>query len=133
MYQINELFYGGNVVMQFSKKELLEHLNDIETKINADCYTIGPRFDSLMSLVSQLDDLGYDCELSGKNIIRVIESNHVDVESLTFYEGDYDSFRQAVMNGLYPDYDNIDNAFVTEDEWKEHNNAVREGKIHILH
>ena len=114
------------------KKEILKHLNDIESKINAKDYAIGPRFDGLMSLVSQLDDLGYECELSGKNVIRVIESNHVDVKSLTFYEGNYDSFRQAVINGLYSDYDNVDNAFVTEDEWKEHNQAVCDGKIHIM-
>ncbi len=86
------------------------------------------RLDNLHFVALQLRELGYDCDMNGNEVIRVIENNHVDVSKIKFPDGSYDAFKESVQNGRY-DVPDFHDAVITGEERRFHYAAVKAGEI----
>lgn len=88
------------------------------------------RLSELHSIVRQLREMGYDCKMRGNEILHVIDENHIDVSTLKFPQGDYDSFKKAVNGGRYAfnDYDRSEME-MTDEERRAIEDGVAAGQI----
>lgn len=88
------------------------------------------RLGELHSIVRQLRKMGYECEMRGNEILHVIEENHIDVSTLKFPQGDYDSFKKAVDDGRYAfnDYD-VSEMEITDEERQAIEDGIAAGQI----
>lgn len=116
---------------KFTKEELVADLMKKEAEVtNKPRSEEGVRLDELHFTTRQLRKMGYDCEMRGHDIINMIEQNHIDVSTLEFPQGDYESFKKAVDDGRYAfnDYDRSEME-ITDEERQAIEDAVAAGLI----
>lgn len=89
------------------------------------------QLDNIHSLCVQLDKLGYTCDIKkSSDIIDVIEKHQIDTSKLTFVEGSYTAFTDAVSNGAYARFDEgYDDMFITEEERKFRDSEIAAGRL----
>lgn len=86
---------------------------------------------AIQFLCVQLDELGYPCDIKkSSDIIDVIEKYHIDTSKLTFTEGSYAAFKDAIHNGAYARFDeDYDDMFITDEERKFMDAEIAAGRL----
>lgn len=120
--------------MDFTREELLEHLRQGERKVLEKAIVVDKHFSELHGLAMQLRNMGYECESSGSNIVKLIDDNNIDCSLLTFSQGDYATFKKDVEAGVYSSYDDVDynDMFVTKEESTAVSNGIKTGKFFVI-
>ena len=110
------------------KERILARMKAEREEIRMKHMNADHKLDNLHLVALQLRELGYDCDMNGDEIVRVIEDNHVDTSKIGFPDGSYDVFKELVQNGRYnvPDYHD---AVITNEERRFHDAAVKVGEI----
>lgn len=116
---------------QMSSEEIRKQIQQDVAEMRKKRIKTNCQLDNIHSLRMQLDKLGYPCRIKkSSDIIDVIEKHHIDTSKLTFVEGSYAAFKDAVSNGAYARFDEgYDDMFITDEERKFRDAEIAAGRL----
>lgn len=116
---------------QMSSEEIRKKIQQDVAEMRKKHIKTNCQLDNIHSLCMQLDKLGYPCDIKkSSDIIDVIEKYHIDTSKLTFAEGSYAAFKDAIHNGAYARFDEgYDDMFITEEERKFRDDEIAAGRL----
>ena len=116
---------------QVSREEIRKQIQQDVAEMRKKSMKVNSQLANIHSLCMQLDKLGYQCDIKkSSDIIDVIEKHHIDTSKLTFVEGSYAAFKDAIHNGVYARFDeDYDDMFITDEERKFRDDEIAAGRL----
>ena len=116
---------------QMSSEDIRKKIQQDVAEMRKKSMKVNSQLANIQSLCAQLDKLGYPCDIKkSSDIIDVIEKHHIDTSKLTFVEGSYAAFKDAIHNGAYARFDeDYDDMFITDEERKFMDAEIADGRL----
>lgn len=116
---------------QMSGEEIRKQIQQDVAEMRKKRIKVNSQLANIQFLCVQLDKLGYPYDIKkSSDIIDVIEKHHIDTSKLTFAEGGYAAFKDAVCNGAYARFDeDYDDMFITDEERKFMDAEIAAGRL----